>query len=143
LGKHFHLTGALCNQLKNCRRSTLSDFDVVTTVTNDEWNGVKDGDVHNRFFTKTDPPKAMGSLNYRLHTGQIGWLNCYESFMNRGLEEQLLKKAEDDIRAYGTANTIWEAVVPKESPLYSNDTRFTWKDPAHNSVTGDGWSMDL
>ncbi|MDC0367145.1 hypothetical protein OAM67_01825 [bacterium] len=47
------------------------------------------------------------------------------------------------LRQHGTAKTVWEAVVSKDAPHYRDDERFVWRDPAHDSVTGDGWSMDL
>ena len=136
----------ICGKLPNtmCPDLKLDDFDEKITVSDDGWNHVMNGERDFWFYTKTDPPKEVAHLNIRLQTGQIGWLMVVDDlYRERGLEQQLVKKAEVEVRAHGTARTMWEALVSKEAPWYANDPRFTWKDPAHESVTGDGWSMDV
>jgi hypothetical protein len=115
----------------------LSGFKEDLTIT--------DGEIRRTYYdTNVDPPKNIGYIDYRLEPGQIGVFFINDEYQNRGLGKQMLMIAIDDIKNYGTANTVW-AVTIKNHPFWHNvwDQSFKYKDPTHSSVTGDGYVMTL
>lgn len=124
---------------------TLDDLNEVIHVSDDEWNNVKEGNVRRTYFTKGIRPTELGYIDYRVATGQIGLFFIYDKkYHNNGLGKQMLTRAIDDIRTHGTASTVW-GVTEYTHPCFKNmwGGIATWQKPAHNSVTGTGYSIDL
>ena len=128
-----HPTSKLC----------ISDFIVKKIISDDNWNKIKNGNIRYEYFENNSDETPFGYIDFRPGVGQIGQFYIHDDrFRNRGLGKQILTKALDDIKEFGTADTIW-AVTRENHPFWSNvwNKSFTWKDPAHYSVTGSGYSF--
>ena len=128
-----------------CLPLTLDDFNEVIHRSDDEWNNVPGGNIRRTYFTKTTQLTEIGHIDYRVATGQIGLFFIYsEKYKNNGLGKQMLTRAINDIRTHGTATTVW-GVTSDDHPCFSNiwNKRATWKSPAHSSVKGSGYSIEL
>ena len=125
--------------------SLTLDFNEVIHGSDDEWNNVPGGNIRRTYLTKTTPPTVIGYIDYRVATGQIGLFFIHdEAYCHNGLGKQMLTRAITDIRTHGTATTVW-GVTSQNHPCFSNiwNKRAVWKNPAHFSVTGDGYPIEL
>ena len=88
----------------------INNFTEVVTISDDTWNVVNKSQICRTYYTKTDPHHEIGYIDYRLYTGQIGRFYIYdkgvygleEDYSERGLGKQILTRATNDIRDYGT-----------------------------------------
>jgi GNAT superfamily N-acetyltransferase len=122
----------------------LSRYQKTIVVVNDTWNGVVDGQVTHQYHDAASENVKIGYITFRLETGQIGIFFIEQEYRDSGLGKQMLLAAITDIKARGKANTVW-AVTSLHHPFWSNvwNKSFQLKDPAHFSVTAQGYSMPL
>jgi RimJ/RimL family protein N-acetyltransferase len=121
----------------------LSNFIEKKTVTDDTWNKIKDGQVRYEYFQNETDKEPFAMIDFRPGVGQIGIIGIWpESNRNRGLGKQMLRKAMNDIKAFGKTDTVW-AVTSENHTFWSNvfNKSFIWKVPAHDTVTGHGYSF--
>jgi len=90
-----------------------------------------------------DKDNRIGYIRYYNTTGQIGLFFIDEEYKNRGLGKQILSKIIKELKM-NNCKGVW-AVTTTNHPFWSNvyNKSFTYKDPVHSSVTGDGYFMDL
>jgi len=117
----------------------LSSLRQVVNLIDDNWNNVTNGETKIDFF---DEEKNIGHLYLRQHNGQIGILVLNKDYRRRGIGTQILNLSRDKIIEYGKADTMW-AVTVKDHGYWSNVPGMVWKEPAHESVTGSGYSVDI
>lgn len=141
---------------------TLSNFHEVRFVEKDIWNGHENGEICLSYYTdksKVPEPRTqvldehrrydnvkyngIGYIQYRKNVGQVGLIRLDDEFRGRTLGKQMLDKAIAEMRESG-ATEVW-AVTSKNHPFWSNvyNQSFTWRNPAHSSVTGHGYYMKL
>lgn len=117
----------------------ISSLRQVVKVIDDTYNKVPNGETNIDFF---DGDKNVGHLSLRQHNGQIGIIVLDNSYRRRGIGTQILDMSRDIILKYGNADTMW-AVTTKDHKYWSNVPGMVWKEPAHESVTGPGYSVDI
>jgi GNAT superfamily N-acetyltransferase len=102
------------------------------------------GDVEHDYWTNDDPPKHVGFIQFSPIRGQIGFFTIESEFRHKGLGKQMLARAVDDIAAAGKATHVW-AVAAKAHAFWSNvwNNVFSYRDPADDSVSGDGYAAEL
>lgn len=127
---------------KKFRPTKFEDLFISRMVGDDTWNNIPSSEALYNFTTDKHGTNVVATTNIRLAVGQIGFINVFFDYKGEGLEQEILKLCEFEIRKYGTAATMWE-VCTEDLPWYSDNPHFVWKDPAHDSVSGSGWSMDL
>jgi GNAT superfamily N-acetyltransferase len=100
----------------------------------------KAGGVWLEYFNNEE---SIGYIRYYVNTGQIGLFFIKNEYQNRGLGKQILSKTIQDMQQNG-CEEVW-TVTTCDHPFWSNvyDRSFTYRDPAHPSVTGDGYYMDI
>lgn len=121
----------------------LSNFIERKTVSDDTWNKIKDGQVCYKYFQNETDKDPIAMVDFRPGVGQIGIIGIWpESYRNRGLGKQMLRKAMNDIKAFGKTDTVW-AVTTENHTFWSNvfNKSFVWKNPAHTTVAGSGYSF--
>ena len=99
------------------------------------------GWVFIEYFNKNDQ-----SIAYILHNtsnGQIGLFFIEKEYQYRGLGTQILEKATNELRDK-KCEEVW-AVTIENHPFWSNvnNKSFTYRYPAHPSVTGHGYFRKL
>ncbi len=109
-----------------------TSFKEQRTVSYDIWNKISDGDVHLEYLDSND--KVVGDISFRVFSGQIGWLRFDTEYRNRGLEEQMLVKATDEMRK-ANVPAVWE-VATKNNDFWSKIKGATYNDPVQQSVGG-------
>lgn len=133
---------------KSLEPLSLVDFHEVKFVNDDTWNCYSNADIHLEYFKELpDIPKkyeGIGYISYRPMVGQIGLIRLNHKYRERGLGKQMVQKAIKDIKERGNSNEVW-AVTSKDHPFWSNvwGGSFVWRDPAHSSVTGNGYVLDI
>jgi GNAT superfamily N-acetyltransferase len=87
--------------------------------------------------------RRVGYIRYYNTTGQIGLFFIEKPYQNRGLGKQILSKVIKDLQE-NNCNECW-VVTTKKNNFWSNvyNKSFTYRDPAHSSVTGNGYFIDL
>lgn len=87
--------------------------------------------------------EKIGHIRYYFITGQIGSFFINEEFQNRGLGKQILSKVIKELE-HKNCKEAW-AVTSNNHPFWSNvyNKSFTYRDPAHTTVTGNGYFMKL
>jgi RimJ/RimL family protein N-acetyltransferase len=87
-------------------KCTLDMFNVNTTIMDDTWNKIKDGEVQIDLFDKNYGHR-VGYINYRKYIGQIGLLFIIDDkYINRGLGTQLVNIAIEDMKTVRTEE-VW------------------------------------
>lgn len=90
--------------------------------------------------------KSIGYINYNKHTGQIGLFFIDPKYQGCGIGTKYLHKIIDDIKDYGEAKEIW-MFTSKGHYFWSKAKHdgkcFTYRDPAHPSISGDGYYMEI
>ena len=113
---------------------------IKTTIEDDTWNKIKDGQIIKDFYFLNE---NIGFISYRIGTGQIGLFYLNDGYRNLGLGKQILNNTIEELRANKQSN-VW-AVTRYNHPFWSNVYKkgFVYKERVHNSVTGDGYSMNI
>lgn len=90
-----------------------------------------------------DKECKIGYIRYYVNTGQIGLFFIQKEYQNRGLGKQILSKVINELQE-NNCEEIW-AVSSNNHVFWSNvyNKSFSYRDPAHSSVGGDGYFMDL
>ena len=90
-----------------------------------------------------DKDHQIGYIRYYVNTGHIGLFFIQKEYQNRGLGKQILCKVIQELQE-NNCDEIW-AVTSKDHAFWSNvyHQLFSYRDPAHPSVGGDGYFMDL
>ena len=84
----------------------------------------------------------IGFIQYNPRSGQIGLLFINDKkYMRCGLGTQLLILGINHMKKHNTKE-VW-AVTKDNHPYWSNIMNFLPRDPAHSSVTGNGYYMSL
>jgi len=85
----------------------------------------------------------IGYIRYYINTGQIGLFFILKEYQKRGLGKQILSKVIKELQD-NNCDEIW-VVTLKDHQFWSNvyNKSFSYREPAHPSVTGDGYFMDL
>jgi GNAT superfamily N-acetyltransferase len=124
----YYIKSIFCPRLKYLK---LNDFTEIRKI---------DVSIKLEYFTKTN--KSIGYIKYK-PTGQIGLFFIDEEYQNRGLGKQILSKVIDELSDIG-CNEVW-AVTTKNHIFWSNvyDKQFKPRQPAHSSVTGSGYYINL
>jgi GNAT superfamily N-acetyltransferase len=119
----------------------IDDYSEVITITNDTWNRIPDGCILREYYDSDN--NKIGYIRYKVKVGQVGLFFINEEYRNRGLGKQILNRTMDHMRQSG-ATGVW-AVTTRDHEFWSNvyNKSFKWRDPAHPSVTGDGYYMWL
>lgn len=133
----------LKSKFKPLSKCSIDMFDVKTTINNDTWNNIKNGEKRIELFEKeTNLTRSIGYINYRTYVGQIGLLFITDDkYISRGLGTQLLNIAIEDMKKVGTKE-VW-AVTSEGHRFWSKHLNFTRRDPAHKSVTGYGYYKEI
>ena len=100
------------------------------------------GWVFIEYFNEIYAPVAY--ICYNTSNGEIYNLSIHRPYyQNRGLGTQILEKATYEMRE-NNCEEVW-AVTSKNHPFWSNvnNKSFTYRNPAHPSVTGDGYFIKL
>lgn len=115
----------------------LGDFEEKVIVKDDTFNLVKNGEIRKEYYENNN---RVAYVQYRLQSGQIGFLWVLHKYDINILGEQLLNRAFDDIMEKGKATEIWSATFFKED-FWDNvwNKSFTFKEPVHPTVTGGGY----
>jgi hypothetical protein len=126
----------------------LADFHEHRETYEDIWNRIPNGQVELKYY-ETDK-KYVSTVSYRLHSGQICTLAVHNiKFRNRDLKTQMLIKAIDEIKNHNLINSdvkeIWAVTSSSEDVFWSNvfNKAFKARSPAHPSVTGSGYYMEI
>ncbi len=108
----------ILNWLRKFRKPMkLEDFKEIRTVTDDNWNKIKNGNINLEYFDKNN--NSIGYIDYRVNVGQIGlFFITNHSYINRGLGKQILEKAIKEIKLY-KVKEVW-AVTTDNHPFWSN-----------------------
>lgn len=130
----------------------LTDFKEIRRVSADmsypneyfDWN--KPGGIQLEYYEKTDTDnlRQIGYIRYYKTTGQVGLFFIFKpEHRGRGLGKQILDKAIAEMRE-NNCKEVW-AVTLKNHSFWSNvyGGAFEYRDPAHPSVTSDGYYMKL
>jgi hypothetical protein len=90
-----------------------------------------------------DKDIKIGYIRYYVNTGQIGLFFIQKEYQNRDLGKQILSKVIKELQD-NNCDEIW-AVTSKYHLFWSNvyNKSFSYRNPAHPSVTGDGYFIDL
>jgi GNAT superfamily N-acetyltransferase len=85
----------------------------------------------------------IGYIRYYVTTGQIGLFFILKEYQNRGLGKKILSKVIKELQD-NNCHEVW-AVNSEDHPFWSNvyNKSFSYRDPAHSSVGGDGYFIDL
>jgi GNAT superfamily N-acetyltransferase len=122
-------------------KCNINMFNIKTTISDDIWNKIKDGQTTIELIDKDDEHK-IGYISYRKYVGQIGLLFITdENYMRRSLGTQLLNIAIADMKTVGTKE-VW-AVTSDNHYYWSNIMNFKPRSPAHSTVTGSGYAMKI
>jgi GNAT superfamily N-acetyltransferase len=107
---------------------------------NDIFVNNKPGGIMLEYYNKDI---KIGYIRYYVNSGQIGLFFIQEEYQNRGLGKQILSKVIKELQD-NNCNEIW-AVTSKDHIFWSNvyNKSFSYRDPAHSSVGGDGYYIDL
>lgn len=87
--------------------------------------------------------EKIGYIRYYINTGQIGSFFIFSEYQNCGLGKQILSKVIKELKN-NNCKEVW-AVTIKNHPFWSNvyNKSFVYRDPAHFSVTGNGYFIKL
>jgi GNAT superfamily N-acetyltransferase len=93
------------------------------------------------YFDSND--KSIAYIRYYINTGQVGLFFMNKEYHNRSLGKQILSKAIEDMRENG-CEEMWASTL-KDHQFWSNvyNKALKYRDPAHPSVTGDGYYLNL
>ena len=125
----------------------LKDFKEVrydselTPKPNDYFSNDKLGGVWLQYFNEND--QSIAYIRYYTSNGQIGLFFIAETYKNRGLGKQILQKAMNELREK-KCDEVW-VVTSKDHSFWSNvnNKSFKYRDPAHPSVTSEGYFRKL
>jgi hypothetical protein len=124
----------------------LDDYRPERIVEDDVWNKVPNSQIRIKYYDHHN--KHIGSILYRLQSGQIGSFFLHDSTLyRRGLGRQMLTRAIAEIKHNNHFNPnvkeIW--AVTSNHNFFSNvfDKAFSERKPAHPSVTGSGYYMEI
>lgn len=121
----------------------LKMFNEIRTVEYDDYNHVENGNVFINYTSPLDNHE-IGFISYRPHNGQIGLIFITDSNMQRRkLGAQMLLHAVNEMHEVGTKE-VW-AVTRQDHEFWSNVfyKGFKFRNPAHGSVTGSGYVMNI
>lgn len=92
---------------------------------------------------RNDKNERVAYIRYYTSNGQIGLFFIDPQYQNRGLGKQILKKASIELIKH-KCEEVW-VVTSKDHPFWSNVNKksFTYRNPAHPSVTSDGYFRKL
>jgi hypothetical protein len=124
----------------NSGYSLVRDLRVEVKMTDDMWNGFKNSEYSYTYFQGAD---AIARTTFRAAVGQIGWIYTKNGYQH--LREDILFDIVSKMLDQKTPpKTVWEALVVSEkyNSLYKK-WGFTWQDPVHHTVTGDGWTCAI
>lgn len=90
-----------------------------------------------------DKNEKIGYIRFYFTTGQIGSFFIDAEYQNRGLGKQILSKVIKELKV-NNCKEVW-AVTSTDHPFWSNvyNNSFTYRDPAHPSVSGNGYFMKI
>ena len=96
-----------------------------------------------RWLEYYDNTESIAYIRYYVTTRQVGLFFIKTKYQNRGLGKQILSKVIKEMRE-NNCDELW-AVTSKNHTFWSNvyNKSFEFRDPAHPSVTGDGYVLDL
>jgi GNAT superfamily N-acetyltransferase len=119
--------------------STLKEvrYDSTKLSQPNKWFNVdKSGGIMVEYYNGND---KVGYIRYYITTGQIGLFFIERPFQNRGIGKQILSKTINELKE-NNCEECWVVTVEGHS-FWSNvfDKSFTYRDPAHSSVTGGGY----
>jgi GNAT superfamily N-acetyltransferase len=125
----------------------ITDFKEVRYVSsemsapNDHFVYKKPGGILLEYYNNKDV--KIGYIRYYITTGQIGLFFIDKEYQNRGLGKQILSKVIKELKN-NNCEEVW-AVTTKNHTFWSNvyNKSFVPRDPAHPTVTGDGYFIDL
>ncbi len=122
-------------------RYTLDMFHKEVSVSDDEWNKIKNGEIKVELKDHHDMHQ-IGFIRYRKYVGQLGLLFITDKdYMNRGLGTQLVDLAIGDMKSVNVKE-VW-AVTRDEHPFWSKHLNYTKRDPAHHTITASGYYKTL
>ena len=81
--------------------------------------------------------KYVGLIHFR-ENGQIGILRLDEEYRGWGIGEEMLELTKEIVET----DQRW-CVTSKDHPFWKNRKNAVWKEPAHWSVTGNGYEFNL
>ena len=120
----------------------FTDIKQVKLISNDTWNNIPFGYYNVEFYSFD---KKIGTITYRIGTGQIGLFYIDTEYRNKGYGKKILTQVISDMQKYNTTH-IW-AVTSKNHPFWSNvfNASFKWYDSGelHTSVKGYGYKMKI
>ena len=133
----------------------LNNFKIHTHISDDNFNNFKNGEItkyllpnsldHITFdtndFYRTN--KAIGMINYRIHSGQVGIFYLEPEFRNKGLGKQIILKVMKEMKDNETKKMF--AVTTRDNVFWSNvfNKSFAYVDRVDENVTGMGYIMEL
>jgi ribosomal protein S18 acetylase RimI-like enzyme len=92
---------------------------------------------------KNQDGKEIGYCQYQSNTGQIGILRMDEKYRYQGTGKKVLDMCIEDMKAAG-ATEIWGVTSSKEfSQMSAFEGKVHYRNPAHSTVTCDGYYMKL
>lgn len=112
---------------------SIKDFTKTLKVSDDTWNNIPNGDLEYRFYKDN---KEVGLISFRRGTGQIGVMYLNEEYRGWGIGKDILRLAKKDI----DTDRVW-CVTIENHGFWKSRKDSVWKDPAHSSVTGSGYSF--
>lgn len=117
----------------------MSAMKLITEQCYDSYHHIVAGSKKYKLIHNNIP---IGYMSTRPFNGQIGIIRLDSNYRGIGIGHQLLKAAYDDIISDDRATNMW-AVTMKDHPFWRNIPGMQWTEPAHHSVTGNGYSVSL
>lgn len=118
---------------------TLKDFNIEKKITNDEWNRVKDGEIH---YNLINNKKHVGHFRVRLKTGQVGIAHLDKEYRGYGIGYQMIKLITNDKINFDGKSELF-AVTDKGHYFWKKLPNSVYKLPADDSITGGGYRFDV
>jgi len=138
------------NQNQNQNQNTqldLNKFKEIRYETSQNNNEVRDYFLYNKpggiMKEYYDNDNRVGYIRYYITTGQIGLFFIEKPYRNRGLGKQILSKVINELQE-NNCDECW-VVASNRHEFWSNvfNKSFTYRDPAHPSITGDGYYLHI
>lgn len=89
-----------------------------------------------------DQEVNIGCITYNLETGQIGYIWLDEEYRGHTLGRQMFNHAIKDVSNAGQSKTMF-AFTSKDHEFWSKLPASVFKDPADESITGPGYSINI
>lgn len=123
------------NNFEECRYNSYEKSELTDYFVNN-----KPGGIMLEYYQED---RRVGYIRYYITTGQIGLFFIEKPYQNRGLGKQILTKVIKELQE-NNCDECW-VVTTKGDNFWSNvyNKSFTYRDPAHSSVTGNGYFIDL